>query len=114
MLRWWYGSRRQLLRQFRSFHGGIEMLGHRFAAEPTSNRACGRTHDGAYRASSERTGRGTSSDAAYRCSKADSHWVRAWSTCDRIGVRPSLGCGFVVHAVLRCTVKHGELSDVQC
>ena len=76
MLPWWYGSRSKLLRQFCSFHGGIEMLGHRFAAEPPSNRASGCSHDGAYRASSERAGRGTRSNAAYCCSKADSNWVR--------------------------------------
>jgi hypothetical protein len=81
------------------------MLGHCFAAEAARNRTNGCTHDGTYRASSERASRCTSSNAAGRCSKADSNWVGARRASDRVKIRPTLSCVVIVHVVLRCAVK---------
>jgi hypothetical protein len=81
------------------------MLGHRFAAEAARNRTNRRTYDGAYRASSERASRRTSSNAACRCSKPYSNGVRTRCASNRVTIRPNLSRGVIVHVVLRCTVK---------
>jgi hypothetical protein len=83
------------------------MLGHRFAAEAARNRTNRRTYDGAYRASSERASRCTSSNAACRCSKAYSNRVRAWCACDWVAVRSKRSCVVIFHIRLRCTVEYG-------
>jgi hypothetical protein len=83
------------------------MLGHRFAAEAARNRTNGRTYDGAYRVSSERASRCTSSNAACRYSKPYSNRVRAWCACDWVGVRSKRSCIVIFHIRLRCTVKYG-------
>jgi hypothetical protein len=84
---------------------GIEMLGHRFAAESARNRANGCTYRGAYRSRSDRAGCRTGGDTACRCSKADSNRVGTRRASNRVEIRPSLSRGVMVHVVLRCTVK---------
>jgi hypothetical protein len=83
------------------------MLGHRFAAEAARNRTNRRTYDAAYRASRERASRCTSSNAAYRCSKAYSNRVRAWCACDWVAVRSKRSYVVIFHIGLRCTVEYG-------
>ena len=83
------------------------MLGQRFAAEAARNRTNRRTYDGAYRASGERASRCTSSNAAYRCSKAYANRVRAWCACDWVAVRSKRSCVVIFHIRLRCTVEYG-------
>jgi hypothetical protein len=70
-----------------SFHRGIEMLGHRFAAEAARNHTNGCTYDGADRA------------------KADSNWVGTRRACDWVAVRSKRSCVVIFHIRLRCTVK---------
>jgi hypothetical protein len=70
-----------------SFHRGIEMLGHRFAAEAARNRTNGCTYDGADRA------------------KTDPNGVRTRRASSRVEIRPGLSCVVLAHIVLRCIVK---------
>ena len=83
------------------------MFGHCFAAEAARNRTNRRTYDGAYRASSERASRCTSSNAACRCPKPYSNRVRARCACDWVAVRSKRSCVVIFHGRLRCTAEYG-------
>jgi hypothetical protein len=70
-----------------SFQRGIEILGHRFAADAARSRTNGCTYDGADRA------------------KTDSNRVCTRRASNRVEIRPDLSRGVIVHVVLPCTVK---------